>query len=293
MTTSSRFERQLPAILEDLYLGPSPDYRDEVLATATGSRQRPAWTFPGRWLPVTDIASPRTLAPRLLLRTIAVGLAIIALLLAVATVYLGSRQTKLPPPFGVARNGLVVYAAGGDIYAADPVTGKTRAIVTGPEMDGNPRFSRDGTRVAFMRRVGASNDAFDLVVGTSEGKDLKVLTTTPVDTHNPYEWSPDGTFLVFTDSSFRVLRIEADGSSAPTVIRESAHVQVGGLRPPDGREILFEPQGDCALWVMNADGTGARPVYEIPASQMQDGYFGAVRYSPDGNEDRVPSGSAG
>ena len=35
MTTAARFERQLPAILEDLYLGPSPDYRDEVLATAT------------------------------------------------------------------------------------------------------------------------------------------------------------------------------------------------------------------------------------------------------------------
>ena len=33
MTTEARFERQLPAILEDLYLGPSPDYRDEVLTT--------------------------------------------------------------------------------------------------------------------------------------------------------------------------------------------------------------------------------------------------------------------
>ena len=33
MTSEARFERQLPAILEDLYLGPSPDYRDEVLTT--------------------------------------------------------------------------------------------------------------------------------------------------------------------------------------------------------------------------------------------------------------------
>ena len=52
MTSEARFERQLPAILEDLYLGPSPDYRDEVLATAVRTRQRPAWTFPGRWLPM-------------------------------------------------------------------------------------------------------------------------------------------------------------------------------------------------------------------------------------------------
>ena len=34
MTTEARFERQLPAVLEDLYLGPTPDYRDEVLAAA-------------------------------------------------------------------------------------------------------------------------------------------------------------------------------------------------------------------------------------------------------------------
>ena len=27
MTTDTRFERDLPAILEDLYLGPAPDYR--------------------------------------------------------------------------------------------------------------------------------------------------------------------------------------------------------------------------------------------------------------------------
>ena len=57
MTTESRFERHLPAILEDLYLGPTPDYRDEVLAIAPARRSAPAWTFPGRWLPMADIAS--------------------------------------------------------------------------------------------------------------------------------------------------------------------------------------------------------------------------------------------
>ena len=34
MTTDTRFERDLTAILEELYLGPSPDYRDEVMAAA-------------------------------------------------------------------------------------------------------------------------------------------------------------------------------------------------------------------------------------------------------------------
>ena len=31
-------------------------HSDQVLATATRARQRPAWAFPGRWLPMADIA---------------------------------------------------------------------------------------------------------------------------------------------------------------------------------------------------------------------------------------------
>ena len=48
MTTRSTFEHDLPAILEDLYLGPTPNYRDEVLAAVRRTRQRPAWAFAGR-----------------------------------------------------------------------------------------------------------------------------------------------------------------------------------------------------------------------------------------------------
>lgn len=233
---------------------------------------------------MADIASRPAFAPRAPWRTIGVAFVIIALLLAAAVVFVGSRQTRLPPPFGIARNGQVVYAAGGDIYTADVATGTPRAIVTGPGMDGNPRFSRDGTHVAFMRRVGDANDAFVLVVAKADGTEQNVLTPTPLDTDNPYEWSPDGSFLLFTDSEFRAYRIEADGSKAPMLLRENAYVQVGEFRPPDGNAIVFEPQGSGhALWVMNADGTGARLLHDIPATQMRDGDFGSVRYSPDGS----------
>ena len=64
MTAESRFERDLTSILEDLYLGPSPDYRDEAMAAAVRSRQRPSWTFAGRWIPMADIATKPVIAPR-------------------------------------------------------------------------------------------------------------------------------------------------------------------------------------------------------------------------------------
>ena len=53
MTAESRFDRHLPAILEDLYLGPSPDYRDEVLAAAAvrgSGRRGPSQEGGSPWL---------------------------------------------------------------------------------------------------------------------------------------------------------------------------------------------------------------------------------------------------
>jgi hypothetical protein len=51
MTAVTRLERDLPAILGDLSAGPAPDYLDDVFGRTGRSRQRPAWTFPERWLP--------------------------------------------------------------------------------------------------------------------------------------------------------------------------------------------------------------------------------------------------
>ena len=141
--------------------------------------QRPAWTFPGRWLPMADIADRRAFAPHVPWRTIG----------AVAPhrpaprsgrPYVGTRPARVPPPFGPARNGGIVFANGGDIFIGDPVSGTSRAIVTGPEMDGNPLFARDGTRVAFMRRVGDPvTPTFDLVVAKADGSGPKVVAPIP------------------------------------------------------------------------------------------------------------------
>ena len=59
--------------------------------------------------------------------------------------------TKLPDPFGLARNGSLVYHDTGDIWVADATGANGRAIITGPENDSNPWFSHDGTRFAFGR----------------------------------------------------------------------------------------------------------------------------------------------
>ena len=285
MTADRHFERHLPELLEDLYLGPTPDYRDEVLAVAVRSRQRPAWTFPGRWIPMADIASRSSIMPRVPLRSLVVGLVVIAMLLAGLAVYIGSRRTTVPPPFGIARDGLIAYAAGGDIYAADSITGTTTPVVTGSQIDRSPTFSRDGTRIAFLRQVGdASTDAFDLLVADADGSHVKVLSTAKLKGDSAFEWAPDGSFLIATSTAAQVIRYDTTAAKAPFVIAQAAHVQAGAFRPPDGAQILYQPDTPSrhALYVMNTDGSGARPLLEIPAAEASASDFGAVRWSPDG-----------
>ena len=95
----------------------------ETRSSRPSVRQRPWWTFPGRWLPMADILSPPAFAPRVPWRAITVAFLIGALLLAATVAYLGSRQTRVPPPFGLAENGLLTYSADGDIWTTDLVTG--------------------------------------------------------------------------------------------------------------------------------------------------------------------------
>ncbi len=147
MTASTRYERNLPGILDDLSAGPAPEYLEDVFARTGRMRQRPGWTFPERWLPVADIARTRAFAPAPPWRLIVVALVLIALVLA-ALLVAGS-QRKVAPPFGPARNGEIVYDSAGDLYVGDPVTGASRLLVGGPEVDSSPGFSPDGTQVAF------------------------------------------------------------------------------------------------------------------------------------------------
>jgi hypothetical protein len=86
MTTPTRLERNLPGILGDLSAAPAPEYLDDVFLRTGRMRQRPAWTFPERWLPM-DLATRAVPAARLPWRQLGV-LALIAVLL----VYLERRH---------------------------------------------------------------------------------------------------------------------------------------------------------------------------------------------------------
>ena len=150
MSRDTRLERALPRILEDIGAGPTPDYIELLLARTAATSQRPGWMVTERWYSMSAISERLTAAPRIPLRTIGV-VALLILALAAAVLIVGSQRPRLPLPYGPAGNGLVIYASESDIYVGDPVTRATRRITDGPEVDGYPGFSRDGTTIAFLR----------------------------------------------------------------------------------------------------------------------------------------------
>jgi Tol biopolymer transport system component len=284
MTTHTRMEARLPEIVEELYLGRTPDYRDEVVATAVRTRQRPWWTFPGRWLPMADIVSRPAYAPRLPWRAITVAFLIGALLLAAAVAYIGSRPSRVPLPFGVADNGVVAYAVDGDIWTADPVTGVTTAIVTGEDDDSTPAFSPDGTKIAFERKATVDDSLGQvIVVVDADGSNPVDISRRPVTQRLAgMEWAPDSQSLIaIREDTSDIVVLDATPLAVPRVVATEADVYPRPYQPPNGDAILINRTVDGQASLIRLDlATGI----ETEIATVGHGVIADARWSPDGSK---------
>lgn len=281
MTTPTRLERALPEILGDLSAGPAPDYLDNVFGRTGRMRQRPAWTFPERWLPMADITSSRAFAPVPPWRLIAVALVVITMLVA-ALLYVGAQERRVPAPFGPARNGLIPYEKNGDIFVGDPTAGTSRLVVGGTEDDHDPGFSPDGTMIAFLR--GALMDV-DLYTVRLDGSDLRRVTTDAIPNSSWVVWAPDSRHFAVIDlvaGRKRLQVIDSTGSAAPRELAAGLEPDSVTYRPPDAKEILFRTtvDGKFGLSVMDADGTNVRQL--IAPADLGDLHLNSFAYSADG-----------
>jgi Tol biopolymer transport system component len=275
-----RLERDLTDWFADIAVPRTPDYTDDILRQTAGARQRPSWSFPERWIPLSVVnLGRRTLEP-VPWRMIGV-LAILALLLVVAIASFVGSQRRLPSPFGLAANGLVAYANGGDIFTVDPGTGTRRAIVTGQEKDHDPRWSLDGTRLLFLRESGSGDIP---IIIDADGSNVLVVKADPiaeVDAES-IAWSPNGRSIAMIGrlrGDRDLLLVDAvDGG----VTSLDANYQGADLywRPPDGRQVMYlgGSPADLRLFLISVDG--GSPV-ELSISGAGEGLRPAG-WTPDG-----------
>jgi dipeptidyl aminopeptidase/acylaminoacyl peptidase len=153
------------------------------------------------------------------------------------------------------------------VWLADVATGRTRQLTFGDARDAGPRWSPDGSRLAFVsNRRGGAAQLF--VLPLDAGGEARQITSLPGGASNP-EWSPDGTKLAFTS------RVDPKADEPATKDRAPKERVVTRLTYRTNEE-GWARDGFTHIFAVAADGGEPR--------QLTDGDFddGAPRWSPDG-----------
>jgi Tol biopolymer transport system component len=294
MTSFERFENRLPTMLDELAVPRLPDYADDLFARTAATRQRPGWSFPERWLPMSALSRRFAAVPNIPWRVgVAVALLIVAAIIGLLVA--GSRLSKVPAPFGPAGNGVIPYVSHGNLYVGDLTTGASRLLVDGSEDIGQPQFSPDGTRLAYIQLApGTAVPAINIFVVRSDGANVTQITPQPiVDADWKWiGWTPDSRRIAVVYPVDGVNQLDMfDASRNASVQRISAAAGLDSLRfrPPNGAEILFRASAKSAsgiqgfgLYRMNADGSNVRLLAEPAVADDTLDLTSAV-YSADGS----------
>jgi Tol biopolymer transport system component len=283
MTSMRRSPQDLGPVLAELYDAGTPDYRDDLVQRIAATRQRPAWTFPERWLPM-DLVTTRVPQAGVPWRALGV-LALLAALLAVGlAVYVGT-QTRLPDPFGLAANGRIAYIQDGDVLVRDRFDSPAENLISGPEIETAVLFSPLGDRVAVFREVEGGED---LWVADADGRDL-IRLGGPYRAIDWVEWSPDQQVIAMSYDRRGVNAIElvsTDGSGSRRIARTSAAMSPT-FRPPDGRQLLFRRQdgGRWGFYLLDLDRDAEPKRLAIDGDGIEGGGYDltSVAWSPTGD----------
>ena len=297
MSSSERYERRLPVLLEELAAPRTPDYFDDILGQVDRTRQRPGWAFPERWLPMSAVSERLATAPRVPMRAVlAAALLLIALAVGLALIT-GSQRPKVPAPFGPALNGQVAFVDDtGAILAGDPATGTSRVIVSGAGHQ-RPVFSPDGTRLAFLQTDQLGNAA--VVVADADGRQPRVISDSGLLSVGHVGWSADGRRVVVAIPPNTLAAFDADRTGPPTTLSDAAtfdgaytsfddfNAALADLyRPPNGDEFLYLGDGAGGGGLYRQAVAGGTPI-AILTSENSPFPLGAIvnpQWSPDGSK---------
>jgi Tol biopolymer transport system component len=209
-------------------------------------------------------------------------LATLLLLTALAVGLVGS-QRRLPPPFGLAANGVVAYLSNGRVYTSDPAAPSATPLTTGTLVELAPVFSRDGTRIAFKRLVSGEPAGdppllTDVVVTDALGGH-EVLVDPAAIGMSGISWSPDSHFLLYS-REVRGRRLVFVAAADGTGVRQVGDLAGDAWSPswsPDGQWIVVAID-DRSIYVLDRSGSQPRRLTDATYAQI-----GHVEWSPDGS----------
>ena len=175
--------------------------------------------------------------------------------------------------FGSSRDGET------EIHVMHPDGSSVTQLTHNEARDGAPRWSPDGSRIAFGSDRGRRPGDFEIYVMSANGSDVMQLTQNGAANWSP-RWSPDGSRLVFfssLDGDFEIFVMDADGSNV-TQLTYNGDTDAVPVWSPDGSRIAFQSDrdGDMEIYVMSADGSDVMQLTDNDVRELD------VDWSPDG-----------
>ncbi|MGZ4414987.1 MAG: hypothetical protein ACXVRZ_11550 [Gaiellaceae bacterium] len=140
----------------------------------------------------------------------------------------------------------------------DLVTGAFHDVTHDAWSDLWPRFSPDGTRIAYAENVGGKG--FDILTIGADGTNPTRVTTGPYWEVEP-AWSPDGKQIAYSESSSRdIFVVNADGSSPRDVTNSPRSDDEEPFWRSSGLYFRGTQSGTEQLERIRPDGTGLRQI---------------------------------
>ena len=253
MNATHDLERDLSRWMEAVAPTRAPDHvAPAIVARTRSTRPRPRWLARLLEPPMqTQLSLGRSLGFGRSARPILVVLLIVAVLAGAA--YVGSQllqQRSLPPPFGVAGNGLIAVEVDRAIVTMNPDGSNRRTLELPFAGVSAMSFSRDGTRFAAWATPDATNPLLrSLIVANSDGSAAVEVGSDryrlgPIST---IAWSPDDKRLAFSDQSDRLILVDVEARSAQEIAPDT---QIERRRDPswapDGR-LAYRCEGQDAV----------------------------------------------
>ncbi len=196
------------------------------------------------------------------------------------------RQRALPPPFGLADNGLIaVSLTTGAIVLVEPDGSKMRPLELPFRGLSGTSFSHDGTRLAAWARPSNGRPLEKtLIVANIDGSGAFEFDATDVGTDPGFRiaWSPDDRHLAYSDTGGRSFVADIDARTVLEIGRdESVLRRTDPAWAPDGRLAFRCTTADRVLHlcVMSADYQAEQV---LPTSPGTEWAFQAPSWSHDG-----------